>query len=62
MAAPETSTLVWRKSTRSATDTNCVEVAFTPPLMAVRDSKNPGGPLLAFAPAEWRAFLRTIAR
>lgn len=33
----------WRKSTRSAQDTNCVEVSN---LGAVRDSKNPDGPRL----------------
>ena len=33
----------WRKSTRSAQDTDCVEVH---PDGAIRDSKNPGGPRL----------------
>jgi predicted secreted Zn-dependent protease len=48
---------VWRKSTRSGgNDGSCVEVAFLPELVAVRDSKNPTGPALAFTPAEWDAF------
>lgn len=34
----------WRKSTRSSTGTNCVEIAHT--LDQVRDSKNPAGPVL----------------
>lgn len=34
----------WRKSSRSGTETACVEVAHT--LDAVRDSKNPAGPVL----------------
>lgn len=34
----------WRKSTRSSNDTACVELAST--LDAVRDSKNPSGPVL----------------
>jgi hypothetical protein len=34
----------WRKSTRSGTQTNCVELAAT--LDRVRDSKNPTGPTL----------------
>jgi len=34
----------WRKSSRSAPEANCVEVAHT--LTAVRDSKNPDGPTL----------------
>lgn len=35
----------WRKSTRSGSESNCVEVNRT--LMRVRDSKNPAGPMLA---------------
>jgi hypothetical protein len=34
----------WRKSSRSAQDANCVELANSG---AVRDSKNPHGPALA---------------
>lgn len=34
----------WRKSSYSAQETDCVEVAWTG---AVRDSKNPHGPVLA---------------
>lgn len=35
----------WRKSTRSGSQSNCVELAGT--LDAVRDSKNQDGPVLA---------------
>lgn len=35
----------WRKSSHSGQDTDCVEVA--PTLGAVRDSKNPAGPILS---------------
>jgi len=47
----------WRKSSRSGSTTNCVEVAANlPDVVAVRDSKDPDGPKLIFAPAEWDAF------
>ena len=45
----------WRKSSRSTT-TNCVELAGRVPGVAVRDSKNPDQPLLAFGPRGWSAF------
>lgn len=44
----------WRKSTRSA---NGAEVAPVRQVIAVRDSKNPDGPKLAFSRDTWRAFL-----
>lgn len=51
----------WRKSNRSSGQGgNCVEVAGLPGVVAVRDSKNPGGPKLAFTAAEWTAFTRVI--
>lgn len=46
----------WRKSSRSANQTNCVEVAGT--LRAVRDSKNPTGPRLAGGVAEMVAAVK----
>lgn len=40
---------VWRKSTRSASQEGaCVEVAGLPAAVAVRDSKDPAGPVLVF--------------
>lgn len=49
----------WRKSTWSGGDGGeCVEVAGDlPGAVAVRDSKNPHGPVLIFAPGEWKSFL-----
>ncbi|MFC3985428.1 DUF397 domain-containing protein [Streptosporangium jomthongense] len=48
----------FRKSTLSGTHDNCVEVATNlPNLVAVRDSKDPSGPALAFTPTQWRSFI-----
>jgi hypothetical protein len=53
---------VWRKSSYSSGNGGqCVEVARNlPGVVAVRDSKNPEGPTLAFTPQEWRVFLDGI--
>jgi hypothetical protein len=51
----------WRKSTYSdGQGGNCVEVAGAAGVVAVRDSKDPAGPALGFAPARWRAFLAAV--
>ena len=47
----------WRKSTHSSEQGgNCVEVAAHPRAVHVRDSKDPEGPCLTFAPDAWSAF------
>jgi hypothetical protein len=50
----------WRKSSHSGTAGNCVEVALTDPAIAVRDSKDPDGPTLAFGRRAWRGFTTDI--
>lgn len=47
----------WFKSSYSGGSNNCVEVADTPDLHAVRDSKTPDQAPLAFDRTEWQAFI-----
>ncbi|MFV2172101.1 DUF397 domain-containing protein [Actinomadura sp. LOL_016] len=52
---------VWRKSTRSKEDgSNCVEVAPISDTIAIRDSKDPDGPLLSVRRAEFRRFAEVL--
>lgn len=61
MAIKLGSTHEWTKSSWSGGNGACVEVA-SPALrtVAVRDSKNPGGPSLAFSPEAWAAFVTEV--
>jgi hypothetical protein len=47
----------WIKSKASQVNGNCVEVAFDAEVVRVRNSQDPGGAVLSFCHAEWRAFL-----
>ncbi|MGW4462434.1 DUF397 domain-containing protein [Micromonospora sp. NPDC004704] len=48
----------WRKSTRSNDQGWCVEVADNmADVVGVRDSKDVTGPVLAFSPNDWSAFV-----
>jgi hypothetical protein len=53
------STMIWRKST-FCSDCACVEVAFEGDVVAVRDGKNPGLPVLRFTRHEWDPFIRGV--
>ena len=48
----------WRKSTRSGTNGNCVEVGTGAAAIGVRDTKDHGhGPVLVFSRPSWDVFL-----
>lgn len=49
--------LQWFKSSYSANNGECVEVAFTERRVAARDSKNPDGPVLLFPPTAWQTLV-----
>ncbi|MEV1154441.1 DUF397 domain-containing protein [Micromonospora chokoriensis] len=48
---------MWRTSTRSGGDGDCVEVAGFAESVGVRDSKDRQGPVLTFTPSAWAAFV-----
>jgi Domain of unknown function (DUF397) len=52
----------WHKSSYSGNGGgDCVEVATSMPgVVAVRDSKDPDGPMLRFTADEWQAFLSAV--
>ena len=47
----------WRTSSHSTSNADCAEVGQDGAVVGVRDSMDPGGPVLAFTPAAWAAFL-----
>lgn len=53
---------VWRKSRRSGSGNNCVEVARFAGVVAFRDSKNPDGGFIALPVPAARAFVRKAAQ
>ncbi|MBP8534631.1 DUF397 domain-containing protein [Streptomyces sp. MK37H] len=54
---------VFRKSSFSTGDRECVEVATNVPnIVAVRDSKDPEGRILRFNPAAWETFAAAVSR
>jgi hypothetical protein len=50
----------WRKSSYSGGQGNCVEVAPLRDGVAVRDSKNPSGPVLRFGADAWQVFVASV--
>jgi hypothetical protein len=66
MMTPDLSRAAWRKSSYSGANGSCVEVAPVPgasaadaiaaDAIAVRDTKDRGGPALTFTSRQWRSF------
>ncbi|WP_242184495.1 DUF397 domain-containing protein [Saccharopolyspora soli] len=50
----------WRKARRSANNSSCVEVAVTPEVVGVRDTKDRTGGTLTFTRPQWSSFLETL--
>jgi hypothetical protein len=51
----------WRTSSYSGNGQTCVEIAFLGDgNIAMRDSKDRGGSVLVFTPAEWDAFVNGV--
>ncbi|MFG2980715.1 DUF397 domain-containing protein [Streptomyces sp. NPDC048258] len=54
-------TAIWRTSSYSGGQGDCVEVADNVPgLVPVRDSKRPGGPVIGFGDGAWEAFVTYV--
>ena len=58
--SPSGEPLTWYKSSRSAGNGCCVETAVSDGGMAVRDSKDPDGPVLHFTAEAWQDFVSMI--
>lgn len=57
MRTLEPHTANWRTSSYTGGSGNCVEVAQTPDLVLVRDTKDRDGGTLTLRSAQWQAFL-----
>jgi Domain of unknown function (DUF397) len=62
MSVSDVDSLPWFKSSYSASNGACVEVAFVPGVVAVRDSKDPRGPVLRFGTDAWSEFVESVRR
>jgi hypothetical protein len=52
----------WRKSSHSADQGNCVEVATLTACVLVRDSKKHNSPVVKMTSAEWESFLARVRK
>lgn len=61
MNSAELTRAVWRKSSRSNGQANCVEIAYHGANVALRDSKDPSdGPVLRFTEGTWQSFITRV--
>lgn len=52
---------LWRKSKRSVNNGACIELAPAPNgEIAIRNSRDPYGPMLVYTQVEWHAFLEGV--
>jgi Domain of unknown function (DUF397) len=52
------STQTWRKSSKSGSNAQCVELSVGSTQTSIRDSKNPDAGVLTFSACGWDGFLR----
>jgi uncharacterized protein DUF397 len=50
----------WRKSSHSADNAHCVEVAVATEAIGVRDTKDRDGGTLMFSPTQWTSFTTSL--
>ncbi|MBV9141870.1 MAG: DUF397 domain-containing protein [Pseudonocardiales bacterium] len=59
---PELTRRAWRKSTYTVNTGQCVEVAEGQDGCAVRDSKDPAGPVISVGRAPWALMMAAISQ
>ncbi|MEV5571684.1 DUF397 domain-containing protein [Spirillospora sp. NPDC052269] len=57
---PDLSSVQWRKSRHSSGNGECVELADMHTFVAIRDSKDPSGPVLSLPADKWHHFTRSL--
>ena len=57
LSASERESLSWLKAHSSSANGACIEIASATGNIAIRDSKDPNGPILVYTQSEFSAFL-----